>query len=186
VSTEQFSRFFAVLSLLTWAGTLVGLAILVGRRRWSWAARSASELGAAALWLGALVAAVCTAGSLYYSEVAHFVPCELCWFQRICMYPLTATLAVAAALGDRRAWRYVVIPATVGAVIAAYHTQLQAFPEQSTFCPTTVPCNIRHVWEFGFVSLPFMSLAGFVFILVALRLAVVGGRTDARPQEVPS
>jgi disulfide bond formation protein DsbB len=186
VSTEQFSRFVAVLSLVAWAGTLVGLVALAGRRRWPWAARLVGELGGVVLWLAALVAVVCTAGSLYYSEVAHFVPCELCWFQRICMYPLSATLLIAAALGDRRAWRYVVVPAVVGTVIAAYHTQLQAFPEQSTFCPTTVPCNIRHVWEFGFVSLPFMSLAGFVAILVAIRIAAVGGTPGPAPQEVPS
>lgn len=174
MSTEQVSRFVAVLSLLCWVGSLSAVALLVVRR-WSpsLAAPLLDSLRGLALWLAAFVALGCTLGSLYFSELADFLPCELCWFQRICMYPLTATLFVAAIRRDRGVWRYVVIPATVGAVIAVYHTQLQAFPEQKTFCPTTVPCTIRYVWEFGFVSLPFMALAGFVFILVMMRVSTL-------------
>ena len=44
-------------------------------------------------------------------------------------------------------------------------------PTQRSFCPTAVPCTIRYVWEFGFVSLPFMALSGFVFILLMLGVA---------------
>src|SRR5690242_10162584 len=48
------------------------------------------------LWAAFLIAAIGTGGSLFFSEVAHFVPCELCWYQRICMYPLSLTLLLAA------------------------------------------------------------------------------------------
>ena len=48
------------------------------------------------------------AGSLYYSMVAEFVPCELCWAQRICLYPLAIILLVAALRRDRKVWTYVV------------------------------------------------------------------------------
>jgi len=70
-------------------------------------------------------------------------------------------------------WRYVVIPAGVGLAISIYHTQLQAFPDQASFCPIDVPCTIRYVWEFGFVSLPFMAAAAFVFTLVMVRIAAL-------------
>lgn len=175
MSAEQVSRFVAVLSLLCWAASLVTVGLLVARR-WSPGVVSPllDGLRGMSLWLAGSVALVCTLGSLYFSEMADFLPCELCWFQRICMYPLTATLFVAAVRRDRDAWRYVVIPASVGVAIATYHTQLQAFPEQKTFCPTTVPCTIRYVWEFGFVSLPFMALAGFVFILLMMRVSALG------------
>ncbi|NDE79574.1 MAG: disulfide bond formation protein B, partial [Actinobacteria bacterium] len=53
------------------------------------------------LWLAWLVAAVATAGSLYFSEIADYVPCRLCWFQRVCMYPLAGILLVAAIRRDR-------------------------------------------------------------------------------------
>ena len=42
-----------------------------------------------------LVAAVAMAGRLYFSEVAHFTPCKMCWFQRIAMYPLAVLLLIA-------------------------------------------------------------------------------------------
>lgn len=173
MTTSTLSPFFALLSLACWVTTLaVGLLAAVARRRpGSAAAGLLSSLGELALWFGFVVAAVTTAGSLYYSEVAHFVPCELCWYQRICVYPLSAVLLVAALTRDRKVWRYVVIPAAVGAVIAIYHTQLQAYPGQHSFCSTITPCTTRYVWEFGFVSLPFMALAAFAFILSMVFLA---------------
>src|SRR4051812_21234127 len=58
------------------------------------------------LWLAWLVALTATLGSLYFSEEAGFIPCRLCWFQRIAMYPLVVTLLVGALLRDRRAPLY--------------------------------------------------------------------------------
>ena len=173
MTTEQVSKFVAVLSLGCWVG-LLGIVVLLLTRRLRPAAVESLIVGLreVALWLAALVAIGCTMGSLYYSEIAGFVPCDLCWYQRICMYPLTATLLVGAIRRDRGVWRFIVAPAGVGVIIAAYHTQLQAFPAQKSFCPTTVPCTIRYVWEFGFVSLPFMALTGFCFILAMMRLSV--------------
>ena len=178
VTTAQIARFVAVLSLVCWLATASGIVLLALRRRVEGAGRLLASLQPVALWLGFVVAAACTAGSLYFSEVAGFVPCDLCWFQRICMYPLTATLLVAAVRRDGAVWRYAMVPAGVGLVIAAYHTQLQAFPDQATFCPTSVPCTIRYVWEFGFVSLPFMALAGFAAVLTALRIAALPTEGD--------
>ena len=125
-----------------------------------------------ALWLAWIVALVTTLGSLYFSEVAHYTPCKLCWYQRIAMYPLSIVLLVAALRRDRHIAWYVIPVATIGAVFAAYQTQLQAFPRQhSSFCTLTEPCTVRYVWEFGFVSLPFMSLAASVFVITMTALA---------------
>ena len=134
------------------------------------------------LWLAWLVALVTTLGSLYFSEIAHFTPCKLCWYQRIAMYPLAIVLLVAAFRRDRRIAWYVVPVAIVGAGFAAYHTQLQAFPSQhSSFCTTTEPCTVRYVWEFGFVSLPLMALSAFVFIITMTIL--VGRHASAGTEE---
>jgi disulfide bond formation protein DsbB len=181
MSTEALSAFFAVLSLAAWAGTVAVVVLLAagGRAGEGSALRTLrDDVGAAGLWLGCLVAAVAMGGSLYYSEVAHFVPCELCWYQRICMYPLALILLIAAVRRDRGIVFTVVPLAGIGAAIAAYHTQLQAFPEQRSFCPTTTPCTTRYVWQFGFVSLPFMALAGFCLIIA---LAVLARVTAGRP-----
>ncbi len=179
MTVQAVSTFVALLSIACWLGTACVLVM--------WCSASLRPHGAARGWLDAVgvvslwaawaVAAVTTMGSLYYSQVAHYVPCELCWYQRICMYPLAIVLLVAAVARDHRAWRYVVGPAAIGVVIAAYHTQLQAYPEQRTFCSTLNPCTTRYVWEFGFVSLPFMALAAFTFIIVMMLVA----RSQDRP-----
>jgi disulfide bond formation protein DsbB len=167
VTTADFSVFFALLSLACWGATVavIGLAVAARASKGRALGELFDDLGRVGLWLEWLVALVTTLGSLYYSEIAHFTPCKLCWYQRIAVYPLSLTLLVAAVRRDRKIAWYVVPVALVGAAFAAYHTQLQAFPNQrSTFCTTTEPCTVRYVWEFGFVSLPFMALSAFVFI----------------------
>jgi disulfide bond formation protein DsbB len=172
VDVATLSRFFALLAILCVVGVvLIGACtvITIVRPRHA-VTRALAPVTDLAPWLAFAVVTTCTAGSLYYSLGADFLPCELCWYQRICMYPLVPVLLVGALRRDRRAWTYVAPLATVGAVLAAYHTQLQAFPEQHSFCAIDNPCTTRYVWEFGFVSLPFMALVGFVFVLVTLPL----------------
>src|SRR5690606_37268060 len=78
---------------------------------------------------------------------------------------------------DRSIRVYGMALAGVGAVISTYHTWLQAFPtSSSSFCTVEAPCTQRHVWELGFVSIPFMALAGFLAILALLGIGL-GNRT---------
>jgi disulfide bond formation protein DsbB len=171
MSTDAMSRFFAILSLLAWAGTIATIVLAVMHRRnpESSAGYLFEDIRANALWFAFAVALVTTLGSLYLSEVAHFVPCVLCWYQRICMYPLAVALFIAALRRDRNIWVYILTPAIVGTGFAIYHTQLQAYPDQpGPFCKLTEPCTIRYVWEFGFISIPFMALAAFSFIITMM------------------
>src|SRR5258707_5416482 len=98
---------------------LVALAALVGLRRPLDMIRSA--LWGYELWAAFVVAAIATGGSLFFSEIAHFVPCELCWFQRICMYPLSIITLLAALAGDYRVARYLMPLPVVGAGVSVYH-----------------------------------------------------------------
>lgn len=100
-STDLAISFFTFLTVLANLAT-VGIVGLAVASRWPapstkrlWSVVKA-ELADGGLGLAWLVAAVCTAGSLWFSEVAGFQPCRLCWIQRACMYPLTVVLAVAA------------------------------------------------------------------------------------------
>jgi disulfide bond formation protein DsbB len=172
LSTRAFSSFFAVLAVACWAGTALLIALALARRRHRGAADLYEDVSRVALWIATLVALVTTAGSLYYSEVAHFVPCKLCWYQRIAAYPLAILLLVAAIRRDRRVWLYVVPLALVGAGFSIYHAQLQAFPDQgSSFCTVTEPCTARYVWEWKFISLPLMALSAFVIIITLVLVA---------------
>jgi Disulfide bond formation protein DsbB len=184
MSTPTVSKFFALLSLACWVGVAATLVLAAARRgrRGSRIDDAYQELGRSALWLAWFVALVTTLGSLYFSEIAHFTPCKLCWFQRIAMYPMAVILLVAAIRRDRKVWTYAAPLVLVGLGFAVYHTQLQAFPSQgSSFCTTLEPCTVRYVWEFGFVSLPFMALSAFAFIATMLFVARATAGTSDGP-----
>ncbi len=165
------SRFFAILSLITWGLTIITivLALIHRRKPDSSAGYLFEDIRANAIWFAFAVALVAMLGSLYLSEIANFHPCPLCWYQRIAMYPLAVALLIGGIRRDRMVWTYVIPPAVIGSMIAIYHTQLQAYPDQhGPFCKNNDPCTVRYVWEFGFVSIPFMALAGFAFIITMM------------------
>ena len=92
LTVETVSLFLALLAVVAEAAVAAAVVLFVGSRLSSrvaaWKAAAVEGVGPQALALAFVVAAVATAGSLYFSEVAHFTPCRLCWYQRICMYPL--------------------------------------------------------------------------------------------------
>lgn len=120
------------------------------------------------LIVAAGVAVGATAGSLYFSEIANFNPCDMCWFQRIFMYPLALILPIAAARRDRNITPYAVVIATVGLGFSIYQTQLQLFPDQSTSCDLLNPCSAKWVEALGFATIPMMAGTSFVLILATL------------------
>jgi len=130
-----------------------------------------AEFRVMALPLAAIVAVGAMVGSLYFSEVRGFVPCELCWFQRIAMYPLAFVLPVAAWRHDRAVLPYVIGATVIGAAISIYHYQLQLFPDQGSACSAEAPCSARWVEVAGFVSIPLLALGSFVLIAV---LSIIG------------
>ncbi len=137
--------------------------------------RIRAEFAGYGLWIAWLMATVATLGSLYYSQIAHFVPCEYCWYQRIAMYPLAVILGIAAFKGDESVRRYVYPIAITGGLIAAYHYTIQRLPDLAAgTCSTTTPCTAALVWKFDFVSIPFMALVSFATILTVLTLDTTG------------
>jgi disulfide bond formation protein DsbB len=177
MNVQTFSSLFGLLALLCWFGTL---AIVVGAiiRRFApnpipIVEQLRDDLGRFALPLAWLVAAVTTVGSLYYSKVQGYVPCELCWYQRICMYPFAVILGIAAFRRTPSVRVYAIPVLSIGAAIAAYHSWIQAYPPSNgtSFCSATASCTERYVWEFGFISLPFMALSAFVVMIALLSIA---------------
>ncbi|HEX6699449.1 MAG TPA: disulfide bond formation protein B [Gaiellaceae bacterium] len=129
------------------------------------------------LWLAFLVAAVATGGSLFFSEIAHFVPCELCWFQRICMYPLAITTLLAALANDHRVARYLLPLPVVGAGVSVYHLLVEnGVVKQTQACLLSAPggCATKWIDEFGYMTIPTLALTGFVLLTAFLLLASAG------------
>jgi disulfide bond formation protein DsbB len=116
------------------------------------------------------VAAVGTAGSLFFSEVMGLPPCILCWYQRICLFPLVIILARALFPLDAGVVRYALPVAVLGWLIAAYHNlvYLGVIPESLQPCSRGVSCSEELVEWFGFLSIPLLSLLGFTLITVLL------------------
>ncbi len=162
--------FFSILTIVAIIGTL-GLVWLRISLRWSDRARPLLEdLYRNSLWLAFLVAATCTLGSLYFSEIAEYAPCKLCWFQRTAMYPLSAILLVAAIRKEHLIRWYVLVISLVGLPIALYHYLIEWRPDlDSGTCDLFGP-SCTDVWfkEFGFVTLPLMAAVGFLTILALL------------------
>lgn len=170
MDVEAVEAFTSVLAI---AAAALAVAVLAGwalRRRSPSVATVMAAVDDAALWLAFLVAAGATAGSLYFSEVANFIPCRLCWFQRICMYPLSALLLVAALRRDRGVCWYALPLAVVGALISTYHYVIEWRPSLERGACGVGPESCTTIWfrQFGFVTLPFMALCGFVAIVVLL------------------
>ncbi len=171
---DTFTLLFALLSLVSLAGALaLGFAMLRPGSR-SFVVR---EFGAYALPGAAAVATVATLGSLYMSEIAGFIPCRLCWVQRGFMYPLAAFLILSIVLGWKWAARAGIPVAVVGALIALYHyaEQQQIIGGSEGFCDSSSPCTDIWVEHFGFISIPFMSLTGFLFsaALMGLHMSTI-------------
>ena len=158
---------------------LIGVAALFGVR--GPAQRMRALLWGYELWLAFAVAAIATGGSLFFSEVAHFVPCELCWYQRIAMYPLSITLLLAAIANDHRVARYLLPFPIVGAGVAIYHLLVENHVvEQTQACLISAPggCATRWIEEFGYVTIPTLSLSAFVLLFAFLVLATLEKPAD--------
>lgn len=125
---------------------------------------------AALIYPAWVVAIVATLGSLYFSEVRLFVPCTLCWYQRILMYPLVIILGVASYKQDRHVVRYALPLSVLGIGVAAFHYLEQKVPwiSSSAVCRSGVPCDVQYINWLGFVTIPLLSLVAFALITALL------------------
>ena len=122
------------------------------------------------LYLAWLVALVATVGSLYFSEVRHFVPCALCWFQRIFMYPLAILLGIASFKQDKGIVVYALPFTVLGGATAVYHLLEQNVPgfAAPAMCQVGVACSGKYINWLGFISIPVLALTAFVLITAVL------------------
>ncbi len=122
-------------------------------------------------WVTALIA---TLGSLFFSEVLHFIPCVMCWYSRILMYPLVIFLGVGIIRNEKKI-AYYALPATViGMVVSGYHYIIQKFEfgKALAMCTGGVSCTNKQFELLGFITIPFMAFAAFTIITVLLIILV--------------
>lgn len=131
----------------------------------------------ALLFAAWVIAAIATAGSLFFSQVLGYPPCVLCWYQRICLFPLVVVLARGLFPLDRGVVRYAMPLAGLGWLLAAFHNLVYygVVPESLQPCAQGVSCSERHLALFGVLSIPLLSLLAFTTIVGLL--VVIGRRS---------
>ena len=122
------------------------------------------------LFFAWLVATIATVGSLFFSEVMMFPPCVMCWYQRICMYPLVVILLVGLFPLDTTVTRYAMPLTLIGLFFAIYHNLLyyKILPESVQPCSQGVSCTSDYINWFDFITIQFLSLVAFVMVLILL------------------
>lgn len=126
------------------------------------------------LYFSWAVAVAATSGSLFFSEVLHFTPCVLCWYQRIFMYPLVLLIAVGILRKDKGLPIYVLPLSILGMAVALYHNLLyyKILPESTAPCLLNVSCTTRFFAWFGFITIPLLSLTAFTVVTVCMVFAL--------------
>ena len=118
------------------------------------------------------ISTVATLGSLFFSEVMRYPPCVLCWYQRICMYPLVLILLTGLFPVSKSVVRFSLPLALVGWGIAFYHNLLyyKILPESAAPCTLGISCTSVHIEWLGFITIPLLSLLAFSLIIFLLLL----------------
>tara|TARA_Y100000034_G_scaffold46233_1_gene56863 strand:- start:15013 stop:15537 length:525 start_codon:yes stop_codon:yes gene_type:complete len=120
------------------------------------------------LFLSFIVVLIATLGSLFYSEIAGYTPCKLCWFQRIFMYPQAILLGIALLRKAKNAYYYLVPLSAIGALISFNHYLIQRM-EYATSCGIeAVSCSVKYTFHFGYITIPMMALTAFCLIIIFL------------------
>ncbi|NLY79054.1 MAG: disulfide bond formation protein B [Lysinibacillus sp.] len=114
------------------------------------------------------VSLVATCGSLYFSEIRNYEPCELCWYQRILMYPIVLISLVAYIQKNARIAVTTAVFSCIGGLISLYHYGIQKLDFLSENAPACgrIPCTGHYINWLGFITIPFLALTAFILIAI--------------------
>lgn len=124
-----------------------------------------------------LIASIATLGSLFFSEIMEFIPCSMCWYQRIFMYPLVLIFLINILYPDDKVFKYAILLVVAGLIVSIYHNLLMfgIIPESVVPCVSGVPCSTEYINWFGFITIPFLSLVSYLILFILL---VVGSKNE--------
>lgn len=124
------------------------------------------------LFFAWVISTVATLGSLYFSEIRGFIPCELCWYQRIFMYPISLILGISAYQNNFYSKKFVLPMAIIGWFISFYHYLIQKLPGFAEIkpCKNGIPCDAQYINWLGFITIPFLALIAFTLVAISMIL----------------
>lgn len=169
VTVNQFLSTGAVLIHILLGIFLLSLLIPKFRTPvWAWIQRYAYAIG-----LTMTIFAV--SGSLFYSEIAQYTPCKLCWLQRIAIFPLPLLLLVGLLRKSKDTGWFILPQVLIGLAIALFHYTNQVW---SALSPSTAPtlncstvgyapsCSEFFVMQYGYITIPMMAITTLVVSLI--------------------
>jgi disulfide bond formation protein DsbB len=113
--------------------------------------------------------------SLFYSEIVGYPPCELCWIQRIFLYPQLILFGMELYKKDRSIVDFSIVFAIFGSLVSLYHVYIENGGSSSLDCSVLTPaklnqvsCAVRYIYEFGYITMPIMALTLSLFIISIL------------------
>lgn len=170
MNPERLNFVLATLTLLTHIIIIIGGVLFVVKRKSHFVQKGLALLAKHGLLLAFLIAAFATFTSLFYSEVVHYPPCSLCWYQRIFLFPQFILLGIAYSKKDKNISDYSLILSVVGGLIALYQILLQFGVTSYTPCSLTsaVSCAEKYFTFYGYITIPVMSLTAFVLLLITM------------------
>ena len=166
-TTNTAIQIVVILTFGTWVLTLLSVVTLFSKRLQNIAIEKGFDQDLL-LKIRSLVLVVGALGSLYFSEIANFPPCKLCWGQRMFIFPLAA-MSVIAIFNKTKTnyWLFIVAP-ILGSGVSIYHILIERFPSLHgvTSCDASAPCSTPPFEYWGFLTLACMALTIFVATIV--------------------
>jgi len=122
------------------------------------------------IFLCFLIVTVATLGSLFFSEIMHFIPCSMCWYQRIFMYPLVLIFLINLLYPDDKVFKYAIGLVVVGLLFSIYHNLLMfdIIPPSVVPCVSGVPCSTVYINWLGFITIPLLSFIAYFALFILL------------------
>lgn len=171
--TETVTRILSWLTMLTHIALILFLAGLLLELIFKKKIRVLNNISEIvkkrALILIFIIASTATLGSLFFSEIAGYEPCKLCWFQRIFMYPQALLAGIALWKKDHKIVTYLISISVIGGLVSIYHystSTLARMSSQGVCSASGASCFIEYFKDFGYVTLPMMAFTAFLLIVI--------------------
>lgn len=105
-------------------------------------------------------------GSLFFSEVMQYAPCSLCWYQRLCIYPMAFIIMTGLYLKSQDTVLFLLPFSITGLCISLYHNLIYyKIITVIVPCSESAPCTQQQLNWLGFVTIPLLSLLTFIALL---------------------
>ena len=157
-----FNALFGFFTIVAFFCSLLFVFLIFTRHK----RKTSEEMKSYSLYFASSVAIFSTIGSLIYSEIIGFIPCDFCWYQRYIMYPLSIFLIYVSI--TKSFVRVATLISGSGALISLRHIYFQNGGGQKSSCSVDVPCSLKYVEIFNFISIPLMALTAFMTIFLSL------------------